>query len=248
MKPSGRTRMAPPLGTPASVASKCALEASTIETSLSQRARRWSKRGASPNTIRWWHVPLRRWQAGKRSPGDGPSTSCAGLTDERASRVRNIEHRPSAHDRHVLRRIRRRQDRRTTAVAHRDQFHHKAMDLVRHLEHMVVGGPALDRVAVEQRWLCRAAHDEGELPGDIGRVHERRVDPFPAERTGQVTGIAQQETPPIAQALGGALVHLEVGNPSQIVQADVDADAGIEQCIQFVRLSEARAAYQPRRD
>ena len=122
------------------------------------------------------------------------------------------------------------------------------MNLVRHLERMVVRGPALDRVAVEQRWLGRAAHDEGELPGDIGRVHERSIDPFPAERTGQVTGIAQQEAPPIAQALGGAVVHLEVGNPSQIVQADVDADAGAEQCIQFVRCRKLARAYQPRRD
>ena len=35
MKPSGRTRMAPPLGTPASAASRCALAASIIETSPS---------------------------------------------------------------------------------------------------------------------------------------------------------------------------------------------------------------------
>ena len=76
------------------------------------------------------------------------------------------------------------------------------MDLVRHLQHVVVGKPPLDRVAVEQRWLCRAAHDEGEFPGDVSRVHKRRVDPFPAERTGQMGGVAQQETPPIAQALG----------------------------------------------
>ena len=74
----------------------------------------------------------------------------------------------------------------------------------------------------------RPAHNKGELPGDIGRVHKRIIDPFPAERTGQVTGIAQQEAPSIAQALGGAVVHLEVGHPSQIVQADVDAGAGVE--------------------
>jgi hypothetical protein len=108
------------------------------------------------------------------------------------------------------------------------------MNLVRHLEHMVVGGPALGRVAVEQRWFCGAAHDEGELPRDIGRIHERRVDSLPAERTRQVTSIAQQETPAIAQALGGALVHVEIGNPPQIVQADIDADAGIEQSSQFL--------------
>ena len=64
---------------------------------------------------------------------------------------------------------------------------------------------------------------------------KRRVDAFAAERAGQVAGIAQQETPPIAQALGGALVHLEVGDPSQIVQADIDAGAGIEQRGHFVR-------------
>src|SRR6202045_694755 len=42
-------------------------------------------------------------------------------------------------------------------------------------------------------------------------------------------GVAQQETPPIAQALNGTLVHLEIGNPSDIAQPHVDADPGIEQ-------------------
>jgi hypothetical protein len=38
-KPSGRTRMAPPFGTPAAVASNCAVDASTIETNWFQPAR-----------------------------------------------------------------------------------------------------------------------------------------------------------------------------------------------------------------
>jgi hypothetical protein len=109
------------------------------------------------------------------------------------------------------------------------------MHLVRHLEHMVVGSPPFDRVGVEQRRFRRAAHYESEFPGDISGVHNRRVHSLSAERTGQMAGIAQQETPPIARALSGAPVHLEIGNPSEIVQANVDADARIEQCAQLVR-------------
>ncbi len=159
----------------------------------------------------------------------------AGLTDERASRVGDIEHRPPARDRQALGWIRWRQGGHATAVAPPDQVHHKGVDLIRHFEHMVICGSTLGRIAVEQRRPGRAAQDEGELPGDISRVHERSIDPFSAERTGQVTGIAQQESPPIAQAFGGPLVHLEVGNPPQIVQADLDTGTGTEQCIQFVR-------------
>ena len=114
-------------------------------------------------------------------------------------------------------------------VAHRDEIHHKAMNLVRHFEHMVVGNPTFSRVAVEQRWPCRAANDQREFPSDIGRVHERRIETLAAERTRQVSGVAQQEAPPVAQALSGSLMHFEIRNPLEIVQADVDADAGIEQ-------------------
>ena len=77
------------------------------------------------------------------------------------------------------------------------------MDLVRHFQNVVVGESPLGRVAVEQRRLCRAAHDEGKFPGDVSRVHKRRVHPLAAERTGQMGGVAQQEAPPIAQALDG---------------------------------------------
>ena len=74
----------------------------------------------------------------------------AGLTDERASRVRDIEHQPSAHSRQVLRRIARRQGQRTATLAHRDEPHHKAVDLIRHLQHVAVGKSPLGRVAAEQ--------------------------------------------------------------------------------------------------
>src|SRR5437016_13212297 len=75
--------------------------------------------------------------------------SCTALTDERASRVGNIEHRPSTRCSYILGRIRLRQGRSAAALAHRDKLHHKAMNLVRHLEHMIVSAPALARVAVE---------------------------------------------------------------------------------------------------
>ena len=42
-------------------------------------------------------------------------------------------------------------------------------------------------------------------------------------------GVAQQETPPIAQALNSTLVHVEIGNPSEIAYPHVDTDPGIEQ-------------------
>ena len=61
------------------------------------------------------------------------------------------------------------------------------------------------------------------------------LSPFPAERTGQMSGVAQQKAPPIAQALNGTLVHLEIGNPSEIAQPHVDADPGIEQRAQLGR-------------
>ena len=48
-------------------------------------------------------------------------------------------------------------------------------------------------------------------------------------------GVAQQETSPIAQALNRTLVHLEIGNPSEIAQPHVDAGPGIEQRAQLGR-------------
>ena len=46
-------------------------------------------------------------------------------------------------------------------------------------------------------------------------------------------GVAQQETPPIAHPLNVTLVHLEIGNPSEIAQPHVDPDPGIEQRAQI---------------
>ena len=58
---------------------------------------------------------------------------------------------------------------------------------------------------------------------------------FPAERTGQMTGVAQQKAPPIARAHSGTLVHLKVGDPPEVAQPHVDADPGIEQRAQLGR-------------
>ena len=107
------------------------------------------------------------------------------------------------------------------------------MNLVRDFQHVAVGEPALDRVAVEQRGLCRATHDEGKLPGDVGGIHERCVQSFAAQRAGQMGGIAQQEPPPVAQALDHALVHLEGRHPAEIAQPHLDAGPRIEQRAQL---------------
>ena len=47
-------------------------------------------------------------------------------------------------------------------------------------------------------------------------VYKRRVQAFAAKRTGQMSGVTQQETPPIAQAFDHALAHLERGDPAEI--------------------------------
>src|SRR5260370_7838209 len=46
-------------------------------------------------------------------------------------------------------------------------------------------------------------------------------------------GVAQQETPPITEALDHTLVHLERGNPAEIAQPHIDAGPGIEQRAQL---------------
>jgi hypothetical protein len=43
----------------------------------------------------------------------------------------------------------------------------------------------------------------------------------------------KQKTPPVAQALHLAFVHLEIGNPTQIMEPDVSADAATEQSAKF---------------
>ena len=102
------------------------------------------------------------------------------------------------------------------------------VNVVRHFERVAVRHAAFDRVAREQRRLGRAAHDEGELPGDVGCVHERGVDPFPAERTRHVAGVAEQKPAAVAKTLGLAPMHLEIGDPAQIAQADVGADQRVD--------------------
>ena len=57
------------------------------------------------------------------------------------------------------------------------RFYREAMNLVRHFEHMVIGYFAFGRVAVEQRRLCVATNHQREFPGNIGHIHERRVQP-----------------------------------------------------------------------
>jgi hypothetical protein len=52
----------------------------------------------------------------------------------------------------------------------------------------------------------------------------------PTERTRQVSGVAHEKSPVITYAPSSPHVHFEIRSPLQIVQTDVDADAGIEQC------------------
>jgi len=111
-----------------------------------------------------------------------------------------------------------------------DEIHYQPVSLVRHLEHMAIRDPAFDCVAVEQRWPCRTANHKGHLPRNISSVRDRRIKPLTAERARQMTGVAQQKSPSIAEPLGGSLVHPKIGNPLQIVQANVGVDALIQQC------------------
>ena len=163
-----------------------------------------------------------------------PFNGFAGVRDERASGVGHIEHRASARLHPVIRWIRWRQRRHAVAVTHLNQFHHKAMNVIRHFKDVVIGNPAFGGVTLKQRRFRSAAHDKGKLPGDVGGVHQRRIDALPAKRTGQVRRIPQQESPPVADTLSGTLVHFEVRNPAHIVHADVGAGAGIEQRGQLV--------------
>src|SRR6185312_12068135 len=102
------------------------------------------------------------------------------------------------------------------------------------VEHMAIGYSAFDRIAVEQRRPCFAANDQSEFPSDIGGVPKCRIEPLTAKRAGQMRGVAEQKSAPIACALGGTHVHLEIGHPSQIVQSDIDANAVAEQSIEVV--------------
>jgi hypothetical protein len=103
------------------------------------------------------------------------------------------------------------------------------MSLVRHFEDVLVCHPAFDRVAVEQRRPRRAAYDKGHFPGDIGRVHERRIETLAPEGARQMSCVAQQKSPPVTQTLGGPLVHLKMRNPLQVVHINVGAGARVQQ-------------------
>ena len=107
------------------------------------------------------------------------------------------------------------------------------MDLIRHLQHVVVGKPALCCVAVEQRWLRCPVQDQGEFPGDIAGIHERGVEALTAEWAGQVGSITHQEAPSVAQMGDLAPVHRERRNPAEITYAHVDAGPAIQQGTKF---------------
>src|SRR5262245_19830853 len=80
-------------------------------------------------------------------------------------------------------------------------------------EYMAIGYSAFDRIAVEQRRPCFAANDQSEFPSDVSGVPKRRIEPLTAKRAGQMRGVAEQKSAPIACALGGTHVHLEIGPP-----------------------------------
>ena len=218
MKPSGRTRTAPPPGAPALAASKPRRAVDDRDEPIPARAHRVQTRRLAEHdqVMAFAFEPMAIGKAEARlGRGDGRSS----LADERASGVGNVEHRPPARGRQDLVRGRRRElGRRAAGAEGVDQRHDVTVNVIRHFERMSVRHAAFDRVAREQRRLCRAAHDEGELPGDVGRVHESSVDPLPAERARHVPGVAEQKPPAVAETLGFAPMHLEIGNPAQIVQ------------------------------
>src|ERR1700722_12382557 len=94
---------------------------------------------------------------------------------------------------------------------------------------MTICDRALESIAVEQRRLGRPTYDKGKLPRDVRAVHEGRIDPFPAHRTRKMSRVTQQEAPAVAQGRNNTLVHLEVRSPTQIGEADVGSNPGVEQ-------------------
>ena len=81
-------------------------------------------------------------------------------------------------------------------------------------------------VGVQQPVVGVAPHDEGELPGQVGRVADAGAHALSDERRGQVGRVAEQEQPPVAPAVGdgtpegvgglpqeGQLVHIHPGQP-----------------------------------
>ena len=108
------------------------------------------------------------------------------------------------------------------------------MHIVRRFQSVVVRkSPARSR-AVQQRWLRRATQDEGKLPGNVTRVHKRRIQAFAAERTGQMAQVARPaDRHPSDQASDQAFMHLERRYPAQIGQPHIDTGPGIEQSAQL---------------
>ena len=171
--------------------------------------------------------------AGIALAGGWPIAVASGF-DQRTAGIRDVEHRAPAQARQRFGGVlRRRQAWRPARRAGRDKLHYHVMRVVRHFEHMPVGEPAFDGVAVEQRRLGRATEDERELPGDVGAVHERSVDPLAAHRARKVPCVSEQETPPVAEPRGDAAVHLEIGDPAQVGDAGAGPDAGVDQRRQF---------------
>ena len=140
------------------------------------------------------------------------------LTDERTAGVRDVEHAAGPDRRGQRVRVRRRRERAGPGRGDRAVRH--LVNLIGHLEHVPVGRPAFDGEAVQQGGPGPATLLQGQLPGQVGRVLQAGVQPLTAERAGQVTGVAEQETPLVGQVRGHPAVHPEDGRPAHVGDLD----------------------------
>ena len=80
------------------------------------------------------------------------------------------------------------------------------------LEHLVTDIAPLRAITVEQALPAGAAHDQGQLPGQIHGVLHAGVHPLPAGRAVDVRRVAGQEHAPVA--VSGDLADRQCGIPA----------------------------------
>ncbi len=81
---------------------------------------------------------------------------------------------------------------------------------------------ALGLVRVQHLLGQAAVEHPGQLPGEVGRIPHAAAQSLPDERRGEVGGVAEQEHPPVAPAVGQAGPEGVFGQPHQPQPADRD--------------------------
>ena len=84
---------------------------------------------------------------------------------------------------------------------------------------------ALFLVGVEEPLVGVALHDQCELPGEVGRVADAGAHALSDERRGQVGGVAEQEHPAVAPAVGDDAPEGVGGLPQEGQLVDVHPDS-----------------------